>query len=166
MKSPTFATIVAFAFGTVAVLGQGDPAPRPPSSRLRVILNPARVRALDEPDFKLWTITGEPKSVSTTFGDTSITVAAANSTIAGASYKWHYTRRVAPLGERVVAQGISTNTDDAGNKPMTISITGLPAGKHSLLTWHNAWDSLKAVASVTVKVNGEDAETVRRASMI
>ncbi|KAM9878025.1 hypothetical protein VD0002_g1250 [Verticillium dahliae] len=160
MKSPTFATIVAFAFGTVAVLGQGDPAPRPPSSRLRVILNPARVRALDEPDFKLWTITGEPKSVSTTFGDTSITVAAANSTIAGASYKWHYTRRVAPLGERVVAQGISTNTDDAGNKPMTISITGLPAGKHSLLTWHNAWDSLKAVASVTVKVNGEDAETL------
>ncbi|KAM0284666.1 hypothetical protein ACHAQH_001819 [Verticillium albo-atrum] len=158
MKSPTFAAIVAIAFGTMAVLAQGDPAPKPPSSRLRVILNPARVRALDEPDFKLWTITGEPKTVSTTFGDTSITVAAANSTMAGASYKWHYTRRVAPLGERVVAQGISTNQDDSGNKPMSISITGLPAGEHSLLTWHNAWDSLKAVASLVVKVNGEDAE--------
>ncbi|KAM0321815.1 hypothetical protein ACHAQA_009912 [Verticillium albo-atrum] len=162
MKSPIFAAIVALAVGSISVLAQEGPAPSPPSSRLRVRLNPARVRAsaVEEPDFKLWTITGEPKTVSSTFGDISVTVAAANSTIAGGSYKYHFTRRLAPLGEKLVAQGISTNPDDAGNKPMSISVTGLPAGDHSLLAWHNAWDRLDAVASLAVKVNGEDAEKV------
>lgn len=77
----------------------------------------------------------------------------------GNTNKVVYTRIISSLGERVIAEGISTkndNGDNVGGVAIRLSISGLPEGKHSLLTWHNAWDKLSAVAALTITADGKE----------
>jgi len=139
--------------------GTGSPAPQPPASRLRVGLNPASVRPLEDNDFELWTI-GSETSPTKTIGNVRFSLSIPSSaTWRGGWYKFGYSKFLSSLGERLVNEGMSTET---GGHAITLSITGLSAGTHTLLSWHNAWDRLSSTASISVFVNGNQVATVSR----
>ena len=129
---------------------------------LRVLLNPSNIRLLDDPDYYTWTVEAGGQSSSTSIGDdgaVSLELAAPGGSALDGNYnKITYTRFVSHLGERVVGEGVSTSNDAPG--PLTLSISGLEAGEHTLLTWHNSWDNLDSAAVVSVAVNGQEVATV------
>lgn len=126
------------------------------SAQIRVRLNPSNVRSLAEPDFHTWTIESESQNASTTVGDVSFSLSA-DSQLEGNYYKYQYTRAISHLGERVVNEGI-TSGDESGS--IALSIKGLGKGEHTLLTWHNAWDAIDAIGSVSVSINGKEQASV------
>lgn len=131
------------------------------TAQVRVRLSPSTVNVLAEPDFHTWTVENESQNASTTVDSLDFTLSASSdSDLEGNSYKYQYTRPVSHLGERVVNQGITASSDNPG--PITLTIQGLDAGEHTLLTWHNAWDSLDSTATVSVSVDGEDKASVCR----
>lgn len=137
-----------------------ETAPAIPSSNVRVRLNPARVRDTGDSDFVTWTVSeGVSTQLQANNTGLSFTLSAASGKLNGNWNKAVYSRIIASLGERVVGEGISTIADNGDNAGFAIklSIAGLPAGEHSILAWHNAWDALKTVASLTVTANGEEA---------
>lgn len=135
----------------------GTTAPPPPASRIRVGLNPENVRPLEDSDFELWSV-GSDAAPSKTFGNVTFSLSIpTDATWRGGWYKFGYSKFLSSMGERLVNQGLST---EAGGSAITLSITGLPAGPHSLLAWHNAWDKLAAAASLTVAVDGAPAASV------
>lgn len=161
------AVLVASAVGrpqpatgrTAPLLAERDPAPDAPSSRTRVNVHPFQIRVIEDTDYNLWSIE-EAASVSTTINDLDLTLSAGSTTLNGGWYKYGYTGIVSNLGERVIAAGISTN-EDSGGGPITLSITGLAEGTHSLLTWHNAWDGLDSTATLSVAVDGTEKASVQ-----
>lgn len=54
---------------------------------------------------------------------------------------------------RLTADGIRVNSGTAGAR-IEMRISGLPAGEHTLLTYHNCWDNSASVAPLDVSVNG------------
>ncbi|KNG89451.1 pectate lyase [Aspergillus nomiae NRRL 13137] len=125
------------------------------TAQIRVRLSPSTVNTLAEPDFHTWAIENESQNASTTLDSLDLTLSVSpESDLEGNSYKYQYTRPISHLGERVVNQGITTSSDNPG--PITLTIQGLEAGEHTLLTWHNAWDSLDSTATISVSVDGED----------
>ena len=131
------------------------------SAQVRVRLNPSNVRFLAEPDFHTWTIESESQNASTTVDDISFGLSA-DSQLEGNYFKYQYTRAISHLGERVVNQGI-TSGDESGS--IALSVKGLSKGEHSLLTWHNAWDAVDAIGSVSVSINGKKQASVRSTSI-
>lgn len=137
-------------------------APSLPNSNVRVRLNPSKVRDTGDTDYVTWTVAeGPSSSFSTNTTGLSFTLSAASGNLNGNWNKAVYSRIITSLGERVVGQGISTVTDggdNAGGVALKLSISGLTAGEHSILAWHNAWDALKGgAASLTVTANGAEA---------
>ncbi|KAF9693272.1 hypothetical protein EKO04_008904 [Ascochyta lentis] len=165
MKSIFWTSILLAAVSALPTTLHGresnETAPSISSSNTRVRLNPAKVRDTGDTDFTTWTIAEGPSSKLVT-NDTglSFTLSAASGKLNGNWNKVVYSRIITSLGERVVGEGISTtaeNGDNAGGVAIKLSISGLPAGEHSILAWHNAWDALKTAASLTVTVNGKEA---------
>ncbi|KAM0276911.1 hypothetical protein ACHAQH_006283 [Verticillium albo-atrum] len=131
-------------------------APLPPASRIRVALNPTSVRALEDNDFELWSVADEA-APSKTIGSVKLSLQIpSGAKWRGGWYKYGYSKFLSSMGERLVSQDMST---EAGGSSISLSITGLAAGTHTLLAWHNAWDKLSAVAALTVAVNGAPAAT-------
>lgn len=140
-------------------------------SATRIRLNPASVRDSGDDDFTTWTV---PNAASASFESSnsgvnlSFSLSAATGKLNGNSYKVVYTRLISSLGERLVAEGISTQSasgDNVGGVAVKLSITGLSAGEHSLLAWHNAWDAQNATAFLTVTVDGKQIATNIRQSI-
>lgn len=102
----------------------------------------------------------ESQSSSASFAGVNFTVSAPeNSVLGGDYYKYQYTRTVSHLGERVVNQGITTSEDNSG--PITLSVSGLEEGEHTLLTWHNLWSEPEGTpGGVSVSVSGEELASV------
>lgn len=112
---------------------------------------------MEDGDFELWSL-GSDAAPSKTFGNVTLSLSIPpDASWRGGWYKFGYSKFLSSMGERLVNQGVST---EAGGSAITLSITGLAAGSHSLLSWHNAWDKLAAVASLTVAVNGAEAASV------
>ena len=132
-----------------------------PSSHVRVRLNPARVRDTGDTDYTTWTISeGASSQFKINSTGLAFTLSAASGKLNGNWNKAVYSRIITSIGERVVGEGISTVADSGGNAggvAIKLSISGLPAGEHSILTWHNAWDALKTAASLSVTANGKEA---------
>lgn len=158
-----FLKALATAVLATASVAQEESAPSaklPAVAPIRVRLNPANIRNLADADYFTWTIPGAATANTTvsniTDSDVSFTLAAGNaSELSGSYYKFQYTRFLSSLGERVVNQGISTSNKDGS--PLTLSIKGLVPGNHSLLTWHNAWDSMTESATLDISVDGASA---------
>lgn len=126
---------------------------------VRIRLNPAKIRDLGDEDFITWTV---PNAALSEFAvkNTSLNfkLSVSRGRLSGNYNKAVYTRMVSSLGERVIAEGVTTesdNGDNVGGIAITLVISGMSAGEHSLLTWHNAWDALKQTASVNITVNGK-----------
>ncbi|KAH8834275.1 pectate lyase [Flagelloscypha sp. PMI_526] len=131
----------------------------------RVRINPSGVPPKDDPDYTLWTISNGGTSATITANGVTATLACSGSTLKGASYKTVLTRYEAYLGERLVAEGMST--DDTGGYALSLTLSGLAAGSHTLQTFHNAWDKLNATNPIDISVDGTTkisnlAQTVRQ----
>ncbi|KAF3913428.1 hypothetical protein ABW20_dc0110636 [Dactylellina cionopaga] len=153
-----FVWIVAFL---VAFMAQAAPV------KLRVNHISVGAEPWDPYDFPLWTISGGTSASFTQDGITfKLTVP--SSELRGSRYKLISTRPQSFLGERVIGEGIST--DGTAAVPITLTLTGLSAGTHSLLSFHNGWDSLANSANIKISVNGATvisslAQTVRKDSI-
>jgi hypothetical protein len=129
------------------------------TAQIRVRFNPSNIRELVDSDFPALVVESEAQSSSGGFGGANFTVSAPDgSYLEGNYYKYQYTRAVSHLGERVINTGITTSEDNPG--PITLSITGLEEGEHTLLTWHNLWDNSDGPADVDVAVEGETVASV------
>ncbi|KAL4904182.1 hypothetical protein BDW74DRAFT_168602 [Aspergillus multicolor] len=129
-------------------------------AQVRVRLMSSSVRDLEEPDYSTFSVESEAQSSSAEIAGLSLTISAPDgSYLQGDYYKFQYTRTVSHLGERVVNQGITTSPDNPG--AITLSITGLEEGEHTLLTWHNLWsDPEDSAATIGVSVGGEELASV------
>ncbi|KAF2636233.1 pectate lyase [Massarina eburnea CBS 473.64] len=131
----------------------------------RVRLNPAKVRDSGDSDFITWTVPNAASaSIKSNGTGATYNLSVASGKLNGNYYKSVYTRMIASLGERVVAEGISTETDsgdNAGGVAITLTISGLSEGDHTLLAWHNAWDALNSTAALGITVDdGSQATNV------
>ncbi|KAL0563878.1 hypothetical protein V5O48_018183 [Marasmius crinis-equi] len=120
---------------------------------LQVLLNPSGVPLRPDIDWTPWTITNGLASASTTISGVSFNIAAASgTTLKGGQYKITRNNFNGFLGQHMVGQGMST--DATNGSALTLTITGLSTGTHSLLSWHNAWDALQAVTGIDIAVGG------------
>ena len=140
MKSFFWASILlaaASALPTSVVVRQAnETVPAVPSSNVRIRLNPAKVRDTGDTDYTTWTIAeGASSKFEPNNTGLSFTLSAATGKLNGNWNKAVYSRIITSLGERVVGEGISTiadNGDNAGGVAIKLSISGLPAGEHSI----------------------------------
>lgn len=87
----------------------------------------------------------------------TFTLAASGTELKGVRYKLVQQRAAAGMGEKMVGEAMSS---DAEAKALTLTLTGLSAGTHTLTTWHNVPHNLASVAALTISVNGNNAVTV------
>lgn len=95
--------------------------------------------------------------MSTTINGISMTITPNGANFDGAYYKFGYTNPVSHLGEHVLQQGIST---ESSGKSITLTLKGLSAGTHTLLTYHNSYNTPTNTAKIAVTVNGASAVSV------
>ncbi|KAF4987087.1 hypothetical protein FDECE_15610 [Fusarium decemcellulare] len=121
----------------------------------RVNLHPVQVRQGNNPDKDTIWVIEEATTAKTTVNNIDFTLSAPKDvTLNGDWNKSIYAKFLATLGERLVGTAISTNEDTGG--AITLTIDGLAAGNHSLLTWHNSWKAADSnLAAVSVSVNGK-----------
>jgi hypothetical protein len=113
------------------------------------------------------TATGE--NVTVTFAQTAASAAAGGT---GLLSNWY--KAGAEGSAKLVSDGLTVAPANlAGGGQLRMTITGLTAGTHTLLTYHNAWDSLAAgsVGPIDISVNGTHVidnlqPTIRAASNI
>ncbi|KAL0069173.1 hypothetical protein AAF712_003861 [Marasmius tenuissimus] len=123
------------------------------AQHIQVLLNPTGVPLRSDNEWLAWTITNGQASASTTVSGVKFTVTAGSgTTLKGGQYKVVRNNFNGFLGEHMVGQGMSTEVTTG--TPLTLSIQGLSAGTHSLLSWHNAWDNINSVTGIDVAVGG------------
>ncbi|KAF4977887.1 hypothetical protein FZEAL_5661 [Fusarium zealandicum] len=126
-------------------------------TRTRVNLHPVQIKKGDNPENDAVWVIEEATSATFSVKDIEMTLSAPKSiTLNGDWNKLIYAKFLATMGERLVGTGISTDEDKGG--PITLTVTGLSNGNHSLLTWHNSWKNAdENLATVSVSVNGKGA---------
>ncbi|GAP92939.2 putative pectate lyase [Rosellinia necatrix] len=133
--------------------GAGSPAPS--ASGFRVRLNPTNLRLVEDADWPAWTVPAATSASYVTKGVTFTLSVPSDTTLKGARYKLVQQKFVPSMGERMIGEGITTESTTGG--AVTLSITGLSAGTHTLLSYHNAWDNLSSAASLKITVDGATA---------
>ncbi|KAI1635479.1 pectate lyase [Biscogniauxia mediterranea] len=125
-----------------------------PSDAWRVRLNPAGLRVVEDPDWPVWTVETDVSSVSTVINGVTLTLSVpGDAVLDGSRYKLVQQAAVAGMGEKMIGEGITANTTDG--KAVTLTLTGLTQGTHTLLTYHNAWDNIPSAAALSISVDGE-----------
>ncbi|KAI0593343.1 pectate lyase [Biscogniauxia sp. FL1348] len=125
-----------------------------PSNAWRVRLNPAGLRVVEDPDWPVWTVETDISSASTVINGVTLTLSVpSDAVLDGSRYKLVQQAAVAGMGERMIGEGITANTTDG--KAVTLTLTGLTQGTHTLLTYHNGWDNIASAATLSISVDGE-----------
>lgn len=108
-----------------------------------------RVEEVNDTNYNSWTIS-EQKQAEKTFNNLIFKLKG------NFNAKWYKVGMNAPFYSKLASDGLAT----AENLELTIS--GLKAGEHSLLTFHNTFDKIegKTFSPVKIYVNGKLAETV------
>ncbi|KAK1227714.1 hypothetical protein PQX77_009265 [Marasmius sp. AFHP31] len=129
------------------------------AQHIQVLLNPSGVPLRSDNEWIDWTITNGQASASTTISGVKFTVTSGSgTTLKGGQYKVVRNNFNGFLGEHMVGQGMSTEVTTG--TPLILSIQGLSAGTHSLLSWHNAWDNIKSVTGIDVAVGSTKVVSV------
>lgn len=108
-----------------------------------------------EPGYTAWPISGVA-SASKTFNDVTITVAETNGKMLKSN--WCKALIQSPHYARLVNDGVTT--DEEGGS-IDISISGLPAGTHSIQTYNNSWENGTTFEMIPFDVflNGEKVQS-------
>ncbi|MGC4092951.1 MAG: hypothetical protein QM756_34710 [Polyangiaceae bacterium] len=143
--------------GTVATVGQAIPqlpAPGTSGPVLKVDFDVAGRQSTEvtEPGYTAWVV-ADGASATTTLQSVKFTVAKAGSNGTGLTTTWQKLAVNAPNYARLAGDGVIVEGGDAGGQ-IQLTISGLSAGKHSLLTFHNVTSNVASAAPVDVLVNG------------
>ncbi len=98
-----------------------------------------------------WPVTSGA-SIAQTFEDVTFTFAKSGSNGTELGATWSKAAVQAPNYARLVGDGLTVTDGNAGSQ-IKLTINGLPAGEHSLLTWHNVPGSA-TTGQVSVQVDG------------
>lgn len=160
LLSAVAATALGAVWGSSAAPAPAAPQ-ADPATRTRVKLHPGDIRLLADTDYHQWAVDPEVSQSIFSANGVDLTFAAADgsSLLEGSWYKLNYRQFVPMVGQRLVGTAMSTE-EDAEDGALTLTISGLPNGEHTLLTWHNSWQNLDEFATVSVSVNGEELVTV------
>ncbi|WBL24670.1 pectate lyase family protein [Zunongwangia sp. HGR-M22] len=109
-----------------------------------------RLKEVNDPLYKSWVI-GEEKKLTKSFDETSITFEG------DLKSGWYKAGIQAPNYAQLVSDGL------VAKGSLTMTISGLRKGKHTLLTFHNTFDSPEATtfAPISIFVNNEKVKTVK-----
>jgi hypothetical protein len=121
---------------------------------LKVQLSPANLDPLLAEGYELWSVPQEEETASAEFDGVTLELSADGDSLNGGRNKIVATQVINPLGQWLAGAGISSTSTD-GSIPIQLSVTGLSEGSHTLLVYHNAWDSLDAASDLDVSVDGE-----------
>ncbi|KAF2439458.1 polysaccharide lyase family 1 protein, partial [Karstenula rhodostoma CBS 690.94] len=136
-------------------------APADAATRLRVQFYSPAARDLPDSDWSRWPVSAWG---STTINNITLELKSGG-ILKGGEYKQQYRRPLPSIGERIVNQGITTETSTDG--AITLTITGLPAGEHTLTTWHNTWEGIASPATLSITAAGDDvASGVKQTSRV
>lgn len=129
-------------------------APAPPSTNVRYRFIAPSVRPMNEyeTDYKSWVFASGNSSSITNDG---VQYTVQGNQLQGAWHRIVYARWVPHLGERLAAAGLTS-----ASGPITLSITGLPPGEHSVKTWHNSFNNIAVAANLSIAVNDEEIISV------
>lgn len=108
-----------------------------------------RVEEVGDPNYNSWPIT-EQTEAEKSFNNVKFKLKG------NFSSKWFKVGMSAPFYSRLTSDGLVTD------KNLELTISGLKAGKHSLLTFHNTFDKIegKSFAPIKIFVNNKVVETV------
>ncbi|KAJ4350448.1 uncharacterized protein N0V89_009069 [Didymosphaeria variabile] len=126
-------------------------APADAATRMRVQFYSPTARDLPDSDWSRWPVSAWG---STTINNITFELES-STTLKGGEYKQQYRRPLPSIGERLVNQGITTETGNGTNSEITLTITGLPAGSHTLTTWHNTWEGIASPAILSITAAGK-----------
>lgn len=107
---------------------------------------------VSELGYVAWPISAGATAAKTIQGIT-FTFAKAGSNGAELNSTWQKAAVQAPNYARLVGDGITVTDGNAGSQ-ITLTVKGLPAGQHSLLTWHNLPGSSTTPGKVGISVDG------------
>ncbi|KAH7096966.1 pectate lyase [Auriculariales sp. MPI-PUGE-AT-0066] len=131
------------------------------TTALKVQITPAAFPVRQFEGYTVWQISDGTASNTSTFDGIRLTLKPIDDVFLGGRYR-PVSDRDFPAGsyygEFVVGVGQSSNTT-TGSKTLSLSISGLSAGEHTLLAYHNAWDALSSVANIDVAVDGTIRQT-------
>jgi hypothetical protein len=126
---------------------------------LKVQLTPSNLTPLVAEGFQLWSVAQEAATSTAKFDGVTLQLTGVSDTLNGGRNKIVSTLVINQLGQWLVGAGVSTSTQN-GRKAIQLTVTGLSAGTHSLLVYHNAWDNLSAVSPIDVAVNGKTVKVL------
>jgi hypothetical protein len=108
-----------------------------------------RVEEVNDPNYSSWPIK-EAKEAEKSFGNVNIKLKG------NFSSKWYKVGISAPFYSKLVSDGLFTDQN------LELVISGLKAGEHSLLTFHNTFDKIegKTFSPIKIYVNDKLAETI------
>ena len=108
-----------------------------------------RVEEVGDPNYNSWPIT-EQTEAEKSFNNVKFKLKG------NFSSKWFKVGMNAPFYGRLTSDGLVTD------KSLELTISGLKAGQHSLLTFHNTFDKIegKSFAPIKIFVNNKLVETV------
>ncbi len=108
-----------------------------------------RVEEVNDTNYNSWTIS-EQKQAEKTFNNLIFKLKG------NFNAKWYKVGMNAPFYSKLASDGLATDEN------LELTISGLKAGQHSLLTFHNTFDKIegKTFSPVKIYVNGTLAETV------
>ena len=105
-----------------------------------------------------WAIAGTSgnAAASQTFAEAGVTVSFAMSGSVGTGLRSSWYKAGVQAGTKLAGDGI-TVADGNGGSAIVMRISGLSAGPHTLLTYHNAWDNLTAGAQGRIDISVDGA---------
>ncbi len=116
---------------------------------------------LKSPVFYDWTVSREVESASTTFDGVTFKVSSGSSsgTITGKQNKTLITQAGSPY---LTCDGL-IYSEETSQGVLKLEISGLPAGTHTLTTWHSYFEQNADISfsDITVNINGKDLTTVK-----
>jgi hypothetical protein len=148
----------AGSIATVATPLELAPAPGLVGPALKVDLDMSGrpTSEVTEPGYQAWPVTAGA-SLSQEFAGVTFTFTRVGPNGTELDSSWQKAAIQAPYYARLVGDGITIADGDAGSQ-LELTIRGLAAGEHSLLTWHNVTGNV-TVGALTVSVDGATAVT-------
>lgn len=145
-------TLLTLAFGALTVFAQQAP--------IKIDFNKSdrHESEVHEPGYTSWAI---QDCVDTTRVINGVTFKLANGPESGGvalKSHWYKAGIQTPYFARLVSDGVIVNGGDVNGGEIELTLTGLSAGKHTLLTYHNQLDSPsdKTFGEICISVNGEE----------
>lgn len=113
-----------------------------------------------EPGYSAWPVAKDCQTASKTVDGVSFTVESDINMRVGWKKEWVQTRI---SNVRLLGDGLNLDPKDSEGA-ITLKITGLPAGTHSLKTFHNSWGDPETVTCwpITIFCNGDSVARVER----